>query len=86
MNFTWFRVFSAAETLFAAISNLISHSSFRQQKITLKKAKIHFGEQLISFESQIFCFRSGCVKIILDKCSQVIPKLVVNFLVDLLPK
>ena len=42
-------MFSVAENLFAAISNLIkSHSSFGRQIITFKKAKINFGEQLIS--------------------------------------
>jgi len=43
-------VFSAAENLFVAISNLISHASFGPQKISFKKAKIHSVKQLISFK------------------------------------
>ena len=76
ISYKWYQVLSAAENLFAAISNLIkSHSSFRRQIISFKKAKINVGEKLISVvRAKCFVFvRTGCVKtIIVDKYSQVI--------------
>ena len=71
--------FLAEEKTFLTSACLVQLKIFvqRSQNLinSLRAAKDLFQESQDSLRgatSQIFCFRSGCVKVTMDKCSQVI--------------